>query len=405
MKLSRKEILGLRKKKEAVFLITGATGFIGSHTAIELLKRGYRVIMFSRPDRGATAGERIRAMFEWFELDTDEFGANLEIVEGLLDKPDLGISKKTYSYLSTTVDEIIHCAANTSFSEKKRGELETVNIGILKNLSGLINSEKSKCYFFHHISTVYVAGKQKNIFEETLVDTVEFNNVYEETKYRGEQFVSEVFPKKGIRVNIYRSSIVYGDSETGRSTLFNAVYYPVKMAIFLKNTYRNDILRKGGEKAKQMGVRIDEDGGIFLPIRMEKKSGGTINLIPINYYTDAFIAIMENSVDPGIFHIINNSDTTLDDLTGFFSKSFNIKGFRSVSREELKEEPLNALEILFSEYLKMYGPYIRDIRRFDNKISEKILSKRNIKCPEFDLDIFSKCMNYAISVNWKNPWQ
>ncbi|MCK5003619.1 MAG: hypothetical protein KAS21_00925, partial [Candidatus Aminicenantes bacterium] len=203
----------------------------------------------------------------------------------------------------------------------------------------------------------------------------------------------------------YRSSIVYGDSETGRSTLFNAVYYPVKMAIFLKNTYRNDILRKGGEKAKQMGVRIDEDGGIFLPIRMEKKSGGTINLIPINYYTDAFIAIMENSVDPGIFHIINNSDTTLDDLTGFFSKSFNIKGFRSVSREELKEEPLNALEILFSEYLKMYGPYIRDIRRFDNKISEKILSKRNIKCPEFDLDIFSKCMNYAISVNWKNPWQ
>ncbi len=123
MKLSRKEILGLRKKKEAVFLITGATGFIGSHTAIELLKRGYRVIMFSRPDRGATAGERIRAMFEWFELDTDEFGANLEIVEGLLDKPDLGISKKTYSYLSTTVDEIIHCAANTSFSEKKKGRI------------------------------------------------------------------------------------------------------------------------------------------------------------------------------------------------------------------------------------------------------------------------------------------
>ncbi len=405
MKLSRKEILGLRKKKEAVFLITGATGFIGSHTAIKLLKRGYRVIMFSRPNRGATAGERIKAMFEWFELDTDEFGANLEIIEGFLDKPDLGISKKTYSYLLNTVDEIIHCAANTSFSEKKRGELETVNIGILKNLSSLINSENSRCYFFHHISTVYVAGKQKNIFEETLINTPEFNNVYEETKYRGEQFISEVFPQSGVRVNIYRSSIVYGDSENGRSTLFNAVYYPVKMALFLKNTYRNDILKKGGEKAKQMGVRLDEDGSIFLPIRMGNKSGGTINLIPINYYTDAFIAILEYSVDPGIFHIINNSDTTLDDLTGFFSKSFNIKGFRSVSGEELKEEPLNALEILFSEYLKMYEPYIRDIRRFDNKRSEKILSKSNIKCPEFDLDIFSRCMNYAISVNWKNPWK
>lgn len=405
MKSSKKEIVELRKNRKSVFLITGATGFIGSHTAIELLRRGYRVIMFCRPDGKIPAEERIRAMFKWFRSDTNEFGENLKIVEGLLDKPDLGISKKTYSYLLNTVDEIINCAANTSFSEKKRSELETVNIGILRNLSVLINSKKSRCYFFHHISTVYVAGKQKNIFEETLIDTAEFNNIYEETKYRGEQFISEVFPKKGIRVNIYRSSIVYGDSETGRSSLFNAVYYPVKMALFLKNTYRNDILKKGGEKAKQMGVRLDEDGSIFLPIRMEKKIGGTINLIPVNYYTDAFIAILENSVDTGIFHIINNSDTSLDDLTGFFSKSFNIKGFRSVSGEELNQEPLNALEILFSEYLKMYGPYIRDTRRFDNRRSEDILSERKIKCPKFDLDIFSRCMNYAISVNWKNPWK
>ena len=405
MKLSRKRILRLREKRDVVFLITGATGFIGSHTAIELLKRGYRVIMFSRPTKETSARERIEAMFKWFGLNTDEFGANLEIVEGLLDEPDLGINKETYSYLSNTVDEIIHCAANTSFSEKNRRELETVNIEILDNLSDLITSEKSRCYFFHHISTVYVAGKQKNIFRETISETPEFNNVYEETKYHGERFVYEVFPKKGIRVSIYRSSIVYGDSETGRSSLFNAVYYPVKMALFLKNTYRNDILKRGGKKAKQMGVRMDDDGGIFLPIRMEKKIGGAINLIPINYYTNALITILEHSADPGIFHIINSSETTLDDLTNFFSETFNIRGFRSVSGEELIQEPLNALEIIFNEYLKMYGPYIRDTRRFDNSRSEKILSGKDIKCPEFDLDVFSRCMNYAISINWKNPWK
>ena len=42
MKISRQALIEKRKNKECVFLVTGGTGFIGSHTAVELLKRGFK---------------------------------------------------------------------------------------------------------------------------------------------------------------------------------------------------------------------------------------------------------------------------------------------------------------------------------------------------------------------------
>ena len=405
MKISEQELIRKRDNKENVFLITGGTGFIGSHTAVALLERGYRVIMLCRPNKKFSAQERVNRLLEWFQMTGRKELSRLEVVEGFIDRPNFGLTEKKYLYLSGIVDEIVHCAAVTSFSEKKREVLETANIKNLEHLLKLAISVNSKCYYFHHISTVYAAGKQIGTFDETLVDTKTFHNVYEETKYRGEKYVSEIFPKEGIRVNIYRSSIVYGNSETGRSSKFNAVYYPVKMALFLKDTYMKDVTQRGGRKAGQMGVRVEADGTVYLPIRMENKTGGSMNLIPINYFTDSLIALLEESLESTIFHIVNNHPKTLDDIINYFRKLFKIDGFRSATMEDFKETPPNALEILYNNYLKMYGPYIRDTRRFSNRKAQSILEKRGIKCPEFDFNVFSRCMNYAVAANWKNPWE
>jgi hypothetical protein len=193
---------------------------------------------------------------------------------------------------------------------------------------------------------------------------------------------------------------VYGDSGTGRNIRFNALYYPVKAIFFFKNLYEKDIGRNDGRKAAEMGVRMEQDGTIHLPITVKVTASGGINLIPINYFTEAFMAIMEDCLEGGIFHIINTRTTVIEEIVDYIERYFRVKGISIVRCETFVQLPQNGLDVLFDHYIQAYGPYIRDTRIFKNSRAEAILKKRNIGCPEFDYDIFSRCMQYAVDVGW-----
>jgi nucleoside-diphosphate-sugar epimerase len=404
MRITKQALIKKRNSKASVFLVTGGTGFIGSHIAVELLKRGYRVILVCRPGKNLSAQERVEQLLAWFQLNGKKEVSRLEVIEGFIDRPNFGLTLLEYERLSGRIDEIVHCAANTTFSGKKQDEVETANVKSLENLLAMASAPPQRCYFFHHISTAYVAGKRTGICPEQLVDTQEFYNIYEETKYRAERYVWEKFPSQGIRVNIYRPSIVYGHSKTGKSLRFNALYFPMKTALFLKRVYEKDIKENQGRKALQMGVKMEKDGTMFLPIRMEKKEGGSINLIPIDFFIDAFLTIMEESLAGDIFHIVSSRPKCLEDLIDYGQEMFKIKGFRTVDKESFEREPVNGLEVLFNSYLDVYQPYLRDTRQFDSKKTETILKKRNMSCPDFNFEVFTRCMEYALEVDWgKRP--
>ena len=210
----------------------------------------------------------------------------------------------------------------------------------------------------------------------------------------------EMCRTEGLRLTIYRPSIVYGHSRTGRSLIFNALYYPVRMALFLRNLYENDILERGGKKAETVGVQIETDGSIRLPLRIEVHKEGGINLIPVDYFIDAFIALMEEALDGGVFHIVNQKSKKIEDIIEYSSRLFRMTGIRACQAEDFKSIPKNALELLFDHYLETYDPYMRDTRIFEMKKCGPILRKRGITCPDFDYDIFARCMNFAVEVNW-----
>jgi nucleoside-diphosphate-sugar epimerase len=397
MRLSRKEIERRRAERSVRFFLTGGTGFLGSHLAAELLRRGFRVTLLARPGARGSAADRVGELLDWFGLSPGE-REKLKVVEGDITRPDLGLEPAALCELLGGTDEVIHCASSTSFSERKREEVETTNVGGLAHI--LDFARAGGTYHFHHMSTAFVAGKTDGACPEEPATAREFFNVYEETKNAGERMAAAACREAGLGLTIYRPSVVYGDSRTGRSLLFNAVYYPVRTALFLKDIYEKDIRERGGRKAAEIGVRIEADGSTHIPLRLESTGRGGINLVPVDYFADAFLALMEEAPDGGIFHIVNRETTRLEDLIDYSCRLFRLTGVRACAREEFEAKPRNTLELLYYHYVEAYTPYMGDTRVFGTAKSGPILNRRGIVCPEFTYEIFARCMTFAIESGW-----
>ena len=402
MRITNEHLADRRQRRAGRILVTGGTGFLGGHVLVKLLTRGYDVIALARPENQLSPRERIGRLLDWFGLD-DTARSRLAVIEGSIDQPNLGLNSKEYAPLLDGVSEIVHCASDTSFSERKKADVERVNIKGMENvLDFAVNGGGS---FFHYMSTAYVAGRKSGTCREEFVESKSFTNVYEETKCRAEWIAAERCGREGIRLSIYRPSIVYGDSATGRSTKFNAVYYPVKTLLFLKSLYERDIREGGGNRALEMGVEFTGEGALRLPIRVEVTENGGLNLIPINYFVEAFTALMEECPDGGIFHIVNHGLKRIEDLIDYTKMHFKIDGLVPSVKAALDGKPKNALEILFDSYLEVYAPYMIDTRIFDDRKTRSILSKRGLVCPDFDFEVFSRCMNYAMECGWGSAHQ
>jgi nucleoside-diphosphate-sugar epimerase len=296
------------------------------------------------------------------------------------------------------VDEIVHCASSTSFAERKRAEVEAINLGGLDHVLDL--AERSGCRLFHLISTAYVAGITSGHCPEKIVRPSAFTNVYEETKCRAEWLAAERCARAGIRLSIYRPSIVYGHSETGRSLLFNALYYPVRAALFLKSLYEKDIRERGGRRAAEMGVRIDAGGWTVMPIRIQAEDGGGINAVPVDFFVRAFGAIREEAGDGGIYHMVSSQPTKIEDIIEYGQALYHIRGVSACPAQKMEAKPRNSLEAVFETYLEAYGPYMRDRRIFGTEKAGPILAKKSLRCPPLTFDVFKRCLDFAVQCGW-----
>jgi len=390
----------LRKKRAARtsrILVTGGTGFLGSHIAFALLRAGYRVTVLSRSSKNLPARDRVAHLADWLGLKEEE-RRRLAVAEGDILDPGWAAAALEVTAGAGPVDEIVHCASNTAFAERRRAEVEAANVGGLRNV--LDFAARTGCFFFHDVSTAFVAGRRTGLCREEWVESGEFTNVYEETKAGGEILARDICRCEGIRLNVYRPSIVYGDSRTGRTLRFNALYFPVKAAVFLRDIYLADIRERGGRKASELGIRMKENGHLFMPIRIEVGREGGINLVPIDHCVEVFMAILEDCFEGGIYHIVNSRPTGIEDIVEHAKHLFRLDGFETCGPEAFDARPKNALETLFDTYLDLYRPYMQDLRTFEIKNAAPVLERHGLVCPEFDYDVFARCMDYAVETGW-----
>jgi nucleoside-diphosphate-sugar epimerase len=385
----------VKSHKSPVTLLTGGTGFLGSHIGAALLRKGEKVLFLIRRNQRMSAAERLRNILEWHGVDPSQ-RAGSYLVEGELGKSAMEIDRPEMP----RIDRIIHCASDTSFAERNRSRVWAVNVESLNSLLDFAISHRIRTFI--DVSTAYAAGRRSSPCPEEPPGNCGFFNVYEESKAGAERLLLRRCRTEGIRLTILRPSIVYGHSRTGRTFRFNALYYPVKTALFLRKIFIEDIKERGGEKAAEMGVTLETDGTTLLPLRIEVTDNGGVNLIPVDFFVEAFFAVVDASLDGGIYHIVNPRQTKIEDIIRYAQSQFKLKGIRPCGPEDFRRTPRNSLEELFERYLGAYSPYMKDTRTFLTEKTDRILKSCGIDCPQFDEAMFRRCMSYAANNDWSS---
>ncbi|MCA1744720.1 MAG: SDR family oxidoreductase [Bacteroidales bacterium] len=374
--------------------LTGATGFLGSHLMAALLKNGHRVIVLGRSSVDATLVQRLTSLLKWFGIEglTDR----LEMVEIDFSRARLGLEQPIYNTLCTKTDQIIHCASDTSFSEHRRQQVFASNVLSLNHVLNF--ADDARVEYFHYISTAYACGQDSPICMEQLPHVNHFLNVYEESKAQAEKAIAQFCDQQTIPYTIIRPTIVYGDSRTGRSLKFNALYYPIRSLMALRDIYLNDIQNNGGKRSRAHGIGVGEDGYLFLPLKIVLPKSGGLNLIPVNYFVEATLRILKNACSGAIYHLSNKIPVKLETIISYNEPFMRMKGVEIAYAISPNSNHRNPVAELFDRYIKAYLPYMHDDRHFDRTNTDKATS--NLQPATFSKAIFKRCMEYAVAVEW-----
>lgn len=391
-------LASLRREARSVPLITGATGFVGSHLAVALLRRGLRLKLLARGRRDQSALARLRRTLAWHDTALDD---RVEVVEGDVAEPRFGLGEAEFAALASSTTEIIHCASSTSFSDKRRLEIEKTNIEGTRQCLELART--GRIAHVHYISTAFVAGTMKTC-PETLVEPPGYHNCYESSKNVAEHMVVRECEAARIGWTIYRPSVVIGDAGSGRTLLFNAMYYPVRFFDHMRSVIRRDCLEGTGANARAMNARLDADDKVHLPTRFNKGSevGGLINLVPVDYVTRAFEAIYFGDACHGVYNLVADEPSRLESLLGHIERYFGIVGLRAVTADQYRSCPLSPLDSALATFAEVYLPYMADERTFASA-RLRGLPGFGEACSAIDYPTFERCIDYAVECGWKSP--
>jgi thioester reductase-like protein len=219
-------------KQESTVVLTGATGWLGSHLLTELLRcGGVEVICIVRAESDEAASKRLSAAVGHQLGAVPDFGGRVTAVAGDLTATHLGLSSAAMCRIAD-VDLVIHAAADTRLIAPP-AELARVNVEGTQNLLDWLDRHVSTAAF-HHISTLAVAGAvtgtKRRFSEDDLDIGQDFLTPYERSKYEGEQLIRK-WRMRGRTASIYRTGHIAAHSVTGRfqrNIADNRVYQIVK---------------------------------------------------------------------------------------------------------------------------------------------------------------------------------
>ena len=217
-------------------LITGATGFVGGELLVKLLAQpGRHVVCPIRASSDDAALERGRdRLQELLGTEAVHLSHRVTWIRADIEEPHLGWGPMRWHDVASTTVEVFHCAASVSF-DLPLDEAHRINVGGTQHVFELATdaaARHDRFRRFHHVSTAYVAGIHDGRVGPDFLPadrSRNFRNTYERTKARAERFLRSEATSR-VPVSIHRPSIIAGDRATGRTTNWNVLYVPMRMA-------------------------------------------------------------------------------------------------------------------------------------------------------------------------------
>jgi len=160
-------------------LLIGFTGFIGKVWLVSVLRdlpEVGRIFLLIRPQRSTSAARRFEKVVEdspVFQPLQDRYGARfehfmrekVEVIEGDIGQPGLGLSPADHERLSKQVDLVVNSSGLTDFNPDLRDAL-TANVDSTLFLLEFIRRSHHAALL--HLSTCYVAGQVNGRIQEVL---------------------------------------------------------------------------------------------------------------------------------------------------------------------------------------------------------------------------------------------
>ncbi|MBJ7330613.1 MAG: SDR family oxidoreductase [Solirubrobacteraceae bacterium] len=227
-------------------LLTGFPGFIGTRLVARLLDDDgdVQIVCLVEPRMAARAREIAAGL---------PGGDRVEILEGDITDPKLGLAPKAYDELAGRVRNVFHLAAVYDLAV---GEEIARKVNVEGTRHVIAFCEACTGLFRHnYVSTCYVAGLRNGVVLESELDEgQEFKNFYESTKYAAELLVRESMDH--VPTTVFRPGIVVGDSQTGETVKFDGPYFILR-AISSFARYGLPLMKMGRGDAPFNSVPVD----------------------------------------------------------------------------------------------------------------------------------------------------
>lgn len=363
-------------------LLTGATGYLGSHVLQQLILNSSTRIytLVRRPSNGITAMERLTNVLEGYfgKQLTDQLSTRVEIIEGDLERPNLGLSAEQTAYVQDRIDRVIHCAADVRhFGDAD--QFAKTNVEGTVALLDLIRSKPGAS--FHHVSTMGIpedlalSGQWESSLQyDRFPADLHVDNLYSDSKLEAEK-VLMIAAEQGVPVSIYRAGNLTCHSETGRfqsNIDSNAFYRMIKAMLLLGKAPAADWM---------------------------------VDFTPINYASEAIVHLALRQDTAGrVFHICNPEPIRYDELI----RSVNRAGYevetlpfadytRWLFDASISKEP-EALQLAIAQ---LEGDGAKDSAYvYACPVTTAYVEPAGISCARTDDRFISAMLDYAVQIGY-----